>query len=210
MISSAFDINIINEATNWLFLVLFPLLIMAALRKEKVTNAIKEIGLKRMDKGIILKTLLVCILYVSVIIVLISLSDEAVNLNVNVFANIPKILAKFPVYFCLMALTAGFTEEFFFRGIIQSNMMNALKQPYVSILLASILFGLYHFPFAFYLWEETAGNAANSLKEIMLNQTVAGYALGLIYYKSNKNLWSSIILHAASNAVIMSLSVVFQ
>ncbi|MDE7272911.1 MAG: hypothetical protein K2N95_07590 [Lachnospiraceae bacterium] len=33
--------------------------------------------------------------------------------------------------------------------------------------------------------------------------------MGLMYDKSNKNLWSCIILHAFINASIMSLSVVF-
>lgn len=120
MTDNAFQTDIINEVTNWLFLFLFPLLIIAGFRKEKLTETLGEIGLKRMDR----------------------------------------IMAKFPVYFCLMILTAGFTEEVFFRGIVQRCMLNTWKRPYMAILSASVLFGLYHFPFAFYLWDSTAEHCA--------------------------------------------------
>ena len=202
IISCALSVNIINEAANWLFLVLFPLLIIVRLRKENVIKTLKEIGLKRMDIQQVIKILLVCMIYISVIILVFCLGDEK--------PNILKMMAKFPMHFCYMLFTAAFTEEFFFRGIVQNCMMNALKRPYIAILLASVLFGLYHFPFAFYLWEETAGSIVKSLKLIMTSQAVSGCALGFIYYKSNKNLWSSIILHALANAAIMSLSAVFS
>jgi len=203
IISSATNVNIINEAANWLFLVLFPLLIIAGSRKEKVIKTLKEIGIKRVEKKTIIRIFLVCILYEGMIIFVFSLSEEASN----ILNNIPKMLIRFPLFFCLMIFTAAFTEEFFFRGIIQRSMMNILKRPYTAILFAGILFGLYHFPFAFYLWDETAGSIINSLKMIMTDQAVFGCAFGLIYYKSNKNLWSSIILHAFANATIMALSV---
>ncbi len=106
-----------------------------------------------------------------------------------------------------MILTAGFTEEFFFRGILQRCLMNTLKRPCMAILITSILFGLYHFPFAFYLWEGVSGNVINSLKMIMTEHVAAGVAFGLLYDKSNQNLWSSILLHSLSNAVIMALGV---
>lgn len=199
-ISCAFSVNIINEASNWLFLVLFPLLIIVQLKKEKIIEILKEIGLKRMEIKQIIKILLLCLIYMGVISLVFCLGGETFN--------IPKMLIKFPVYFCVMLFTAAFTEEFFFRGIVQRYLMNSLKRPYIAILLAGVLFGLYHFPFAFYQWEETAGSVVNSLKLIMTNQAVSGYAFGFLYYKSNKNLWSSIILHAFTNAAIMSLSTV--
>lgn len=73
--------------------------------------------------------------------------------------------------------------------------------------ITSILFGICHFPFAFYLWEDVSGNAINSLKMIMTEHVVAGVAFGLLYDKSNQNLWSSILLHSLSNAAIMALGV---
>lgn len=208
VISCMFEVDIINEISNWLFLVLIPLLVINRVRNcKRMANTLKALGLKRMDKKTVFRILLTCILYTGIVVFVFSLSDEASD--INVLANVPKMMARFPLYFCLMFFTAAFTEEFFFRGILQRCLANSLKRPCTGILLASILFGLYHFPFAFYLWENTAGSIINSLKDIMINQAFSGYALGLIYDRSNKNLWSSIILHACSNAVIMSLSVMF-
>ena len=118
MISNAFHINIINEVTNWLFLVLLPLLILARLKKGKFKEAfqetLREIGLKRIDKETGFRTLLVCMLYMGIQVFVFSLSDEK-----PVITDIPKMLVRLPIFMCLMLLTAGFTEEFFFRGIVQ-------------------------------------------------------------------------------------------
>ena len=204
-ISCAFQVDIINELSNWLFLVLFPLLIIAVVRKEKVIQTLKETGLKHFDRKTALRILLICAIYQGVIILVFSLGEFSFN-----FANILQIVVKLPVFFCLMILTAAFTEEFFFRGILQRTMMDSLKKPYLAILLTGILFGLYHFPFAYYLWDDTAGNIMNSLKMVMTEHVLTGCAFGFIYYKSDKNLWSSIILHAFTNAVIMALGTVFS
>lgn len=88
------------------------------------------------------------------------------------------------------------------------NVANSLKQPYIAIVFTSILFGLYHFPFAYYLWEQTAGSVVDSLKAILVEQAVTGCALGLMYYKSSNNLWSSAVLHAFVNASIMAFGTV--
>lgn len=207
MISNAFHINIINEVTNWLFFVLLPLLILARLKKGKFKEAfqetLREIGLKRIDKETGFRTLLVCMLYMGILVFVFSLSDEK-----PVITDIPKMLVRLPIFMCLMLLTAGFTEEFFFRGIVQRCVANSLKQPYIAIVFTSILFGLYHFPFAYYLWEQTAGSVVNSLKAILVEQAVTGCALGLMYYKSSNNLWSSAVLHAFVNASIMAFGTV--
>ena len=79
ILSCAFNLDIINEVTNWLFLVLFPLLILTKLRKEKLIQTLKEIGLKRMDKNTLIKVLLVYILYIGVIILVFSLGRLSEN-----------------------------------------------------------------------------------------------------------------------------------
>ena len=204
-ISCAFQVDIISELSNWLFLVLFPLLIIAVFRKEKVIQTLKETGLKHFDRKTVLRILLICAVYQGVIILVFGLGEFYFNIT-----NILQILIKLPVFFCLMILTAAFTEEFFFRGILQRTMMDSLKKPYLAILLTGILFGLYHFPFAYYLWDDTAGNIMNSLKMVMMEHVLAGCAFGFIFYKSNKNLWSSIILYTFTNAVIMVFGTVFS
>ncbi len=203
MISIAYKINIINEAANWLFLVLLPLLILVWLKRGKFKETLREIGLRRIDKKTGINMCLVCILYMAVLVFAFSLGD-----NKLVMADLPKMFIRLPVFFGVMFLTAGFTEEFFFRGIVQRCVANLLKRPYIAIVFTSVLFGLYHFPFAYYLWGQTAGSVVDSLKAILTEQAVTGCALGLIYHKSNKNLWSSIILHAFINASIMAIGTV--
>ena len=204
-ISCAFQVDIISELSNWLFLVLFPLLIIAVVRKENVIQTLKETGLKHFDRKTALRILLICAIYQGVIILVFGLGEFSFHI-----ASILQIVVNLPVFFGLMILTAAFTEEFFFRGILQRTIMDSLKKPYLAILLTGILFGLYHFPFAYYLWNNTAGSILNSLKMVMMEHVLAGCAFGFIYYKSNKNLWSSIILHAFTNAVIMALGIVLS
>ena len=62
-ISCAFQVDIISELSNWLFLVLFPLLIIAVFRKEKVIQTLKETGLKHFDRKTVLRILLICAVY---------------------------------------------------------------------------------------------------------------------------------------------------
>lgn len=203
MISNQFQISIVNEATNWLLLVLVPLLIAARLRKEKVKVTLRKIGVRLPDKKTGLKTLLICLIDTGIIFCVFSLGEETATANMNIL----RTLRNFPVFLILMMVTAGFTEEFFFRGILQRCLINTLKQPYIAILITSILFGLYHFPFAYYLWDGVSGNVVDVLKMIMTEQAAAGFAFGLLYYKSDKNLWCSVLLHSLSNAVIMSIGI---
>ena len=107
-ISCAFQVDIISELSNWLFLVLFPLLIIAVFRKEKVIQTLKETGLKHFDRKTVLRILLICAAYQGVIILVFGLGGFCFNIT-----NILHILVKLPVFFCLMILTAAFTEEFF-------------------------------------------------------------------------------------------------
>lgn len=201
MISNQFQISVVNEATNWLLLVLLPLLITARIRKEKIIVTLREIGVRLPEQKTGWKILLVCLIYTGIIFFVFSLSEETSMADLNIL----KILRNFPVFLLLMMVTAGFTEEFFFRGILQRCLTNTLKQPYLAIFITSILFGLYHFPFAYYLWDDVSGNVIDVFQIIMTEQAVAGFAFGLLYEKSNKNLWCSVLLHSLSNAVIMSI-----
>lgn len=48
--------------------------------------------------------------------------------------------------------------------------MDYLRRPWLAIVLASVLFGLYHFPYAYYLWDNTVGNITLSLKVFWRNR----------------------------------------
>ncbi len=72
-ISCSFQVDIISELSNWLFLVLFPLLIIAVFRKEKIIQTLKESGLRHFDRKTVLRILLICAAYQGVIILVFGL-----------------------------------------------------------------------------------------------------------------------------------------
>ena len=80
-ISCAFQVDIINELSNWLFLVLFPLLIIAVFRKEKIIQALKESGLRHFDRKTVLRILLICAAYQGVIILVFGLGGFCFNIT---------------------------------------------------------------------------------------------------------------------------------
>jgi len=53
----------------------------------------------------------------------------------------PRAILIFPLTFVLMALTAGFTEEFFFRGVLQTRLARALRSRAAGVVAAAQLFG---------------------------------------------------------------------
>jgi membrane protease YdiL (CAAX protease family) len=86
-----------------------------------------------------------------------------------------------PLCVLLICIGAPLTEELVFRGAIQGHLMKWTKNPWVAIILASILFGLAH------------GN---------LPQFIAGFILGMVcgwlFYRTG-SIWPGIILHFINN-----------
>lgn len=200
-VSSKFEITILKKLTNWMLLAGFPFLIISGFEKEKAINNLKEIGFKRADKKTAFKTLLIFFLYTVAILLAFCFGKE----TPSSFKSIPEMLKRLPFSVCLTVTAEAFTEEFFFRGILQRYLCKLLKRPYIAILLSSAIFGLYRFPIAYDLWDHTAGSIMNVLKTVVTEQAAFGCAYGLLYDKSNRNLWSSIGLHAFSNASFLLL-----
>lgn len=78
-----------------------------------------------------------------------------------------------------LVATAAFSEELFFRGLLQSAIENVSNLP-IALTASSLIFGFLHFPF----W------GANVLAEIVLGQ-----ALGFAYWYSDYNLAVPIAIH---------------
>ncbi len=77
-------------------------------------------------------------------------------------------------------------EELFFRGIVQTKLINYFKSPHLAIWLGAFFFSAFHFQF-----------------EGFFPRIVLGAVLGYLYYWSN-NLWIPIILHFFNNAIPVS------
>lgn len=88
--------------------------------------------------------------------------------------------------FALISLEAGMLEEFFFRGIMQSNLYGTIS-PALAAVLAALLFAIAHF------YQRTRG---------MAETFVLGLWLGLAYVATG-NLFVPVFGHAMGNFLCM-------
>lgn len=88
----------------------------------------------------------------------------------------------------VIAIIPGIGEELIFRGIIQKELQSYVKNPYVAIVFAAIIFSALHLQFAGFL------------PRFML-----GMILGLIYYWTG-NIWINIAVHAFNNGLQVMLT----
>jgi membrane protease YdiL (CAAX protease family) len=86
------------------------------------------------------------------------------------------------------AIIAPVTEELFFRGILQSGLVNVLKRRWLAVVLSAAVFGVVH-----------AGGPENPQPHVVLPLTVLGVLLGVLYLKTG-SLVAPITLHALFNA----------
>lgn len=86
----------------------------------------------------------------------------------------------------MIAALPGLFEEVFFRGGMQNILTRATHNPWLAIIITSIIFSLVHFSFYGFL-----------------ARVCLGIVLGLIYYYS-KNLWLSVIAHFVNNTIVVT------
>lgn len=118
-----------------------------------------------------------------------------------------KLVVIIPVGFILMFATAGFTEEVFFRGILQARLSSWLGSDIRGCLLTAFLFGLYHLPYAFFdvSWP-TYGNLLWALTTVITEQMVAGLLLGVLWMRT-RNLGASVLSHSLINTIAILASI---
>ena len=111
-----------NEIAHWLTLVIIPLILFYLFQKRYIAaltlkDTLASFGLRRdnLKNGVFWAILLG--LGLSVLQLFISNRSEAMWELVRS----GKVLWMFPLAFVLLLLTAGFTEEWFFRGVIQTR-----------------------------------------------------------------------------------------
>jgi len=131
-------------------------------------------------------------------------------LQVTAFQHRDEILALirsgralwlYPLTLLLMFGLAGFTEEFFFRGFLQTRLEALTRSPWLAIAITSVLFSLYHVPYAFLNpnWP-SAGDLGLAFRAAFANGLMGGIVLGVLYTRSGRNLVPCIVLHSMINA----------
>ena len=110
------------------------------------------------------------------------------------------------LYFMIHMLLIGFSEEVVFRGLIQTAFHRFFKeetrtQVFLAILCSGIAFGLTHLV-----------NSRNPEADFfdVFYQVIAtifmGFYLGAIYFRTGRNIWYMILLHALYDAAGFILS----
>ncbi|MCX8472163.1 MAG: CPBP family intramembrane metalloprotease [Sediminibacterium sp.] len=85
----------------------------------------------------------------------------------------------------IIGIIAAFIEEFFFRYVIQQQLIKLTKNPWIGIILASFVFSAFHF------------SIIGCIPRIIL-----GFVLGSVFYLT-RNIWYSIFFHFINNTFIV-------
>jgi membrane protease YdiL (CAAX protease family) len=188
-----------SELLHWLSLVAIPLAIVFALRpgNRSLRAALESFGIRRgnLRKGVGWALLL----GTAFGFVQIFLSGNSAETQEAIRTG--RALYLLPLGFVLMMLLAGFTEEFFFRGFLQTRAEALLRSKWLAVLIVSLLFGLYHLPYAYFNpnWP-SAGDWSASWVAALGNGVPGGLVLGALYVKSNRNLVACVVLHSMIGA----------
>ena len=109
--------------------------------------------------------------------------------------NVPNLISLI-----ILAVTIGMAEEFFFRGFIQGEIVDAYgktrKQVITSVVVSGVIFGLVH------LTNTLSGQDIITTLMQVLQASSLGILLGSIYFIT-KNIWSVVFLHAFYDFAIM-------
>jgi membrane protease YdiL (CAAX protease family) len=185
-----------SELGHWLSLVLLPLALVVFLNRGRdapLSSALATFGLRRgnLRRGLWL-TLVMGIL-LGLFQVFLSRSGPAVLEAFRTGAA----LYLLPLSFLFMVATAGFTEEFFFRGFLQTRLESLLGSSVGGLVLASFFFGVYHLPYAYLNphWP-SAGDWGAAWTAALGQGIPAGLILGGLFLLSRKNLVACVVLHA--------------
>jgi len=106
-----------------------------------------------------------------------------------------------PLTFVLMLVMAGFTEEFLFRGFIQTRLETLFRSRWAAVIVTALLFGVYHLPYAYFnpSWP-SHGDWGAAWGAALGNGVPGGLLLGALYVVSRGNLLACIVLHSLINA----------
>jgi membrane protease YdiL (CAAX protease family) len=185
-----------GELGHWGTMVLLPFLLVFLLNRGEGGTFSSTLGSFGLRKGNLRRGLLVTLVLgvgLGLVQVFLSRSGPAV---IEAFRN-GTALYLLPLAFVLMLVMAGFTEEFFFRGFLQTRLEGLLRSRAAGLLVTSVLFGVYHLPYAYFNpnWP-SAGDWGAAWASALGQGIPGGLILGGLYLYSRRNLLACILLHA--------------
>ena len=94
------------------------------------------------------------------------------------------------IYLIVSWTTAGFGEELIYRTFFIgqfSSVFGSMKHKWmITLIISSLIFGLLHF-----------NNGLNAI----IGTAVSGFILGLVYLKTNRNIWAAYVAHAIADTL---------
>lgn len=189
-----------SEWAHWLSLVLVPFVIVLGVQKTSehaVQEAFRSFGMCRSNWRRGLPLVLLLGVPIGLFQAFASRNGDAV---VQAFRS-GRAAWLLPVAFLLMLVTAGFTEEFFFRGFLQTRLESLLGSWWAGLALAALAFAAYHLPYAYFNphWP-SHGDWPAAIQASLVEGVPGGLILGGVYVLSGRNLFACVILHALVNA----------
>ncbi|MHC5007932.1 MAG: lysostaphin resistance A-like protein [Planctomycetota bacterium] len=192
-----------SEFAHWLTLVMLPLLGLWLIRSRRNSwrsfrVTLGSVGLvpSRLRDGV--GTALVVGLLLQILPLLGRSQREALA---DLVAS-GRVLYLLPLALVFLLVTVAFTEEVFFRGVLQTRLAALWGSWLWSVLTTSVLFSLYHVPYA-YLNEHwpSAGNLGHAVGLAFLNGLPGGLVLGWVFVRSRGNLLAPMLTHAMINLI---------
>ena len=190
-----------SEFFHWATLVVLPLLLVVLLQDRgpnRFSRAFASFGLSKhgLWRGAVVAVGL------SVVACLFQLRFSRYSDEIWAIIRSGHVFYLLPLVFLLLMLTAGFTEEFFFRGFLQTRLELLLRSKWLALIVASFCFGLYHVPYAYLNpnWP-SSGDFGAALMSAMGQGVPGGLILGGLYIGSNRNLLPCVIVHSSINAL---------
>ncbi|MEN8143450.1 MAG: CPBP family intramembrane glutamic endopeptidase [Gemmatimonadota bacterium] len=190
-----------SEFFHWVTLVAIPLAIAWVSRpagQRTLKAALTTVGLRRgnLTRGV------AWALVLGLAISLFQVFFSARSGEIQALISSGRALYLFPLTFVLMMGLAGFTEEFFFRGFLLTRLEPLLKSRWLAVIASSLLFGVYHLPYAYMnpRWP-SAGDWGEAWAAALGNGVPGGLLLGTLYVLTGRNLLACVVLHSLINAV---------
>lgn len=105
-----------------------------------------------------------------------------------------------PTGLLLVLVTAAFTEEFFFRGVLQRALTGRFGSAVAGIAVTSVAFSLYHLPYAYSKpsWPST-GDLIHAIQLAFVTGLMGGVVLGVVFVRSGGSLLPGVLLHGFIN-----------
>ncbi|MGA7270851.1 MAG: CPBP family intramembrane glutamic endopeptidase [Acidimicrobiia bacterium] len=188
-----------SEFWHWVTLVILPFWLISLLQRRRsgqwsLKAGLGTVGLRRgnLARGLIWVLPSGLAISLGLQLIFSSNSQEFIDIMTS-----PRVLYLAPLTFLLLTVTAGFTEEFFFRGIIQTRLSELLGSRVLAVLAVSVLFALYHLPYAYLnpAWP-SHGDFGAAVGAAMFNGAFGGVVIGFVYALANGNLMAAVIAHS--------------